>query len=48
MQWSLFKLIDSGNQENITSKNVVLKQQLVLEVYNNPYTIGWIKYVEKV
>ena len=38
-------IIDGGSQENIISKDVVEKLQLVIETYPNPYTIGWIKEV---
>ncbi|XP_019052158.1 PREDICTED: uncharacterized protein LOC109114263, partial [Nelumbo nucifera] len=46
VQGQLFELIiDSGNQENIISRDVVKKLQLIPEKQPNPYTIGWIKEV---
>ena len=38
-------IIDSGNQENIMSKDVVERLQLETEANVNPYAIGWIKEV---
>jgi hypothetical protein len=36
-------IIDSGNSENIISKNMVAKLGLKTERHLSPYKIGWIK-----
>ena len=44
MRGSLCDLnIDSENQENIRSKDVVERLQLETKTHPNPYTIGWNK-----
>ena len=45
----LFKLIiDSGNFENIISREAMRELKLPIEKHPHPYTIGWIKATEKI